>query len=228
RLLEAQSNERLQALLKISNTLGRTFEEEQIISQIADILTDIFKRADRCFVIFRSTNTGKLYPAVTRSRSPLMESTVLFSSTIVEKVLESGDALLFDASKIADDSDGDPKSAVESRIRSAIVAPLIDHDDRAFGLIQLDVHDITSVFTSEDLGLLVVIANQAALALENARLHKLFLSAAKIEQEMQTARLMQRSILPAKLPVVEGYQFQAYYQPARNVGGDYYDFVPDA
>jgi PAS domain S-box-containing protein len=46
----------------------------------------------------------------------------------------------------------------------------------------------------------------------------------RIEQELQVARLIQQTLLPKSVPTLEGYQIAAYYQPAREVGGDFYDF----
>ena len=48
---------------------------------------------------------------------------------------------------------------------------------------------------------------------------------ARIEQEMQTARLIQHSLLPKELPMISGWQLATHYQPAREVGGDLYDFL---
>ena len=48
----------------------------------------------------------------------------------------------------------------------------------------------------------------------------------KLEQELRTARRIQQSILPGKLPRLPGYDFGALIMPARSVGGDLYDFIP--
>src|ERR671917_656483 len=47
----------------------------------------------------------------------------------------------------------------------------------------------------------------------------------RIEQELQVARLIQHTLLPKSLPGLAGYEVAAYYQPAREVGGDFYDFL---
>jgi PAS domain S-box-containing protein len=47
----------------------------------------------------------------------------------------------------------------------------------------------------------------------------------RIEQELQVARLIQQTLLPKSLPGLPGYDVAAYYQPAREVGGDFYDFL---
>jgi serine phosphatase RsbU (regulator of sigma subunit) len=46
----------------------------------------------------------------------------------------------------------------------------------------------------------------------------------RIEQELRVARLIQQTLLPKSLPALEGYQIAAHYQPAREVGGDFYHF----
>jgi PAS domain S-box-containing protein len=47
----------------------------------------------------------------------------------------------------------------------------------------------------------------------------------RIEQELRVARLIQQTLLPKSLPGLPGYDMAAYYQPAREVGGDFYDFL---
>jgi PAS domain S-box-containing protein len=47
----------------------------------------------------------------------------------------------------------------------------------------------------------------------------------RIEQELRVARLIQHTLLPKSLPQLEGHQMAVYYQPAREVGGDFYDFL---
>ena len=47
----------------------------------------------------------------------------------------------------------------------------------------------------------------------------------RIEQELRIARLIQQTLLPKELPVLPGWKLDAYYQPARAVGGDFYDFI---
>jgi serine phosphatase RsbU (regulator of sigma subunit) len=47
----------------------------------------------------------------------------------------------------------------------------------------------------------------------------------RIEQELRVARLIEQTLLPKTLPGLPGYDVAAYYQPAREVGGDFYDFL---
>jgi phosphoserine phosphatase RsbU/P len=81
-------------------------------------------------------------------------------------------------------------------------------------------------FTTADRRSLALFANQAALALEQARLHQQALEKERLEREMELASQIQRGILPRELPALRGYDLAAWTRPARHVGGDYYDVMP--
>ena len=81
-------------------------------------------------------------------------------------------------------------------------------------------------FPDEDRRALALFANQAALALEQARLHQEALEKERLEREMELAAQIQRGILPRARPLVEGYELAGWTRPARHVGGDYFDAVP--
>ncbi|MCL7452500.1 MAG: PP2C family protein-serine/threonine phosphatase [Anaerolineae bacterium] len=70
------------------------------------------------------------------------------------------------------------------------------------------------------------LANQLAAALENARLHQEALARERLERELALARGIQTSFLPAHVPQVAGWSFAASLEPARQVSGDFYDFIP--
>jgi sigma-B regulation protein RsbU (phosphoserine phosphatase) len=80
-------------------------------------------------------------------------------------------------------------------------------------------------FLPGDRRTLGLFANQAAIALENARLHLRALEQERLEREMHVAAEIQRRILPKEAPVVSGYQLTGWNRPAREVGGDYYDLL---
>ena len=81
-------------------------------------------------------------------------------------------------------------------------------------------------FTPADARLLSLFANQAAAAIETARLHKEAIEKERIERELELAAAIQRQILPRDLPKVPGLDIAARNIPTRQVGGDYFDFFP--
>lgn len=81
-------------------------------------------------------------------------------------------------------------------------------------------------FTVADARLLSLFANQAAAAIETARLHQAAIEQERLERELELAAAIQREILPRFLPEVAGVELAASNLPTRQVGGDYYDFFP--
>ena len=80
-------------------------------------------------------------------------------------------------------------------------------------------------FEANELRLLSLFATQAAVALENARLHKEALEKQRIERELELAATIQRDILPKSIPQSEEIDIATLSRPARQVGGDYHAFV---
>lgn len=78
-------------------------------------------------------------------------------------------------------------------------------------------------FPESDRRTLELLANQAAIALENAELHRQALEKERLEREIELASEIQRQILPKGLPSVAGWELVGWNRPARHIGGDYYD-----
>jgi serine phosphatase RsbU (regulator of sigma subunit) len=225
-LLESQPAEKLRGLLEISANLSRTLELDQLLPKIADSLFLLFRQADRCFLIQTSEEMpGRMMPRVVRTRKPHEEANARYSRSIVRRCLETAQAFLSDDAS-RDDRIQLSQSVVDFKIRSVMCVPLVGLNGKAFGVIQLDTQDRSKKFTQEDLKLLWGVANQAAVALENARLHEETVSRERVKRDLELAHQVQLSFLPQRLPVVAGYEFWGHYEPAQEVGGDYYGFIP--
>ncbi|MCB9249305.1 MAG: SpoIIE family protein phosphatase [Ignavibacteriales bacterium] len=80
-------------------------------------------------------------------------------------------------------------------------------------------------FSPNDQRLLSIIAAQSAHVIENARLLKQEQELIKLEEEYRMAKEIQINILQKKIPTIDGYDIYAINIPAKEVGGDYYDFI---
>lgn len=109
-----------------------------------------------------------------------------------------------------------------------LVVPLVSQGD-LIGLINLGSRRSEQEYTSDDTKLLQDLSTQAAPALKVAQLvqqQKLeAIERERIQQELRVARLIQQTLLPQELPQLANWHVDAYYQPARAVGGDFYDFI---
>ncbi len=96
------------------------------------------------------------------------------------------------------------------------------------GVIYVDRRSPTRFFTAQDLALFESFASHAALAIENARLFEEALEKRRMESDLEVAREIQQSLLPHDFPELSWASIYGFNQPARQVGGDYYDvFLTD-
>jgi serine phosphatase RsbU (regulator of sigma subunit) len=97
------------------------------------------------------------------------------------------------------------------------------------GLLILGPHLKGEDYTGEERALLDTLAPQVAPALRVSQMVQVqqvqALERERIEQELRTAQEIQHSFLPKDVPALPGWQLTSYYQPAREVGGDFYDFL---
>jgi serine phosphatase RsbU (regulator of sigma subunit)/anti-sigma regulatory factor (Ser/Thr protein kinase) len=109
-----------------------------------------------------------------------------------------------------------------------MVIPLISQGELV-GLLNMGQRLSEQDYSTDDRRLLSDLATQAAPALRVAQLVREqqaeIRTRERLEQELRVARLIQQTLLPKDVPHRAGWQVAAYYQPARAVGGDFYDFL---
>ena len=147
------------------------------------------------------------------------------SSHVREMVLKEKRSLLV-RDALTDQALGARMSIVQDQIRSMLAVPL-QTKNGVIGLIYLDSPFLIREFTKEDLSVLTVMSNIAAVRIEHARLAELEQAEKLRAQEMEHAAMIQRSILPSNFPPFPDrreFQLHAHMTPARGVGGDLFDF----
>jgi sigma-B regulation protein RsbU (phosphoserine phosphatase) len=109
--------------------------------------------------------------------------------------------------------------------RSELVIPLL-LQDRCIGVFDLESPELDA-FKKSDAEILTLLASQAAVAIENARLYQTIRdNEARIEKELRFAQQVQEALLPTELPKrLKGVDVAARLSPARELGGDLYDFL---
>ena len=109
-----------------------------------------------------------------------------------------------------------------------LAVPLVSQGE-LIGLLNLGPRLSEQDYSTDDRGLLSNLATQAAPALRVAQLVRQQQAEIqvreRIEQELRVARLIQQTLLPKETPALAGWRVAQYYQPARAVGGDFYDFL---
>lgn len=113
------------------------------------------------------------------------------------------------------------------RTRCSLSLPLIDHRDALVGVMQV-INREGGVFGPDDEALAQALAAQCAVALTRARMTAAAIEGERLKREMELARVVQMSSLPAAMPRVEGYELHGEFQPAEETGGDTYDLAQTA
>lgn len=146
------------------------------------------------------------------------------STAVRDRVLNEKSSILVRDAQM-DDAFRERLSIVEQKVRTLMAVPL-QTKDRIIGLIYVDSPFFVREFTADDLNLLTVMANTAAIRIEQARLAEVEQTERMLARDLERAADIQRRFLPLAPPTLPGADLAGYNAPCRTVGGDYYDFFP--
>ena len=146
------------------------------------------------------------------------------STAMRDRVLKERSSVLVRNAQL-DDAFKSRTSILVHGVHTMMAAPL-QAKDRIIGLIYLDSPHVLREFTKDDLSLLTVMANVAAIRLENARLAEIEAAERILERDLAHAAEIQNRVLPQGAPEIAGLDLAGHNAACRTVGGDYYDFFP--
>lgn len=223
--LSVEPEVKLRAILDISNAVAHVLTLEDVSQQLLDKLFEIFPQADEGFVMLKEADGESLVLQASKTRRPSEDTTIGQSMTIVRQAMDSREAIL-SKDVPSDERFRSSDSVPQLKIHSMMCVPLMSKDNSAMGVIQIASHNLKQSFSQNDLDLLVAVASQAGLAVENSRLHEELIEQREISRDLEVATQIQLGFLPNQRPIIKGYEFYDYYEPAQSVGGDYFDYVP--
>jgi serine phosphatase RsbU (regulator of sigma subunit) len=145
------------------------------------------------------------------------------SQSIIDRALEKQASLLIP--EVQDDSQlKDQPSVLELKIKSAMCVPMYNNKEIT-GLIYVDRISMKKRFRNDDLTILTLLANMAAIKIENAQVQQQIIEAEIKRKQLEMARNEQRNFLPRKNPECEKFEIAGKNISCYEVGGDYYDFI---
>jgi len=159
----------LQLIYRVSHVLTESLDIHEILEKIMNCLFESLSRVDRCAILLLDDDKGDVSEIISRSRRQPSETKIVYSRSIVDRVIREGMPIL-----VQDTSNEDEIELSDSlkslRIRSVICVPLISRS-HVRGAIYADTLDIPHGFRKEDLYLLAGLSSPAAIAIENALLY---------------------------------------------------------
>ena len=210
----------LETLAEIGREFGAILQLDELLTRIANLTKRLIDY--RTFgILLVNDDTGELEMkvAVRYGDAETMLRVQLGVGLVGYAALHKEAVLVPDVSK-------DPRYIkVVDDARSELVIPLM-LKDRCIGVFDLESPELDA-FTKNHVEILTLLASQAAVAIENARLYETILAnEVRLEKEIRFAQRVQAALLPTELPKrLKGVDVAARFAPARGLGGDLYDFL---
>ena len=105
-----------------------------------------------------------------------------------------------------------------------LLIPII-MDNKVNALLGIGKKDNLQAYTEKDIELLEIMGRQIGITIDNALHHEDIVEKERMAEEMKLGREIQMALLPQTIPIIRGLNVQGLMQPAKEIGGDYYDFI---
>jgi len=229
RLYEARREEAWvsTALLQVSSSLENTTDLDEILERVVS-LTTLLAGVNRCALLLIEEEAGDFMPAqahgIPRERLPefLALRFAPGQMPLLDEIRERRAPVFADHA--SDGASASLQMMQEFGFSSLLGLPLLARGE-VIGAMLVDRVKMPRGLSERQISVLSGIANQVSVAIENARLYQESLEKERMSQELRVARDIQISFLPKECPHVPGWQICADWRSAREVGGDFYDFI---
>lgn len=225
--LLAQAEQRaaqLAALNEIARELSSMLDLERLLHHIMRRAVELLN-AEAGSLFLTDEATGDLvFRVVHGGAEHLVGTRIPAGAGIVGEALTTGRPVIVNKVKSDQRWFQDLDKSTGFSTESLLAVPLCTQDC-SLGVLELINRRDGTPFQDEDVELLTTFASHAGVAIEIANLHKAALEKERLERELELAHEMQSSLIPRRTPQIPGWDFAAWWKPARRVGGDFYDFV---
>ena len=211
----------LETMADVGREMSAILDLDELLTRLAHLLKRVIDyRIFGIALLNEESQLLELKVAIQYGDNPKAREPVKLGEGLV------GYAALHKEVVLVSDVRKDPRyiSAVEG-VRSELVVPLLAKD-RCIGVFDLESPEV-GAFTKQHAELLTLMASQAAVAIENARLYEsIRANEARFEKELRFAQRVQMALLPQELPKrLRGVDVSWHFDPARELGGDLCDFL---
>jgi sigma-B regulation protein RsbU (phosphoserine phosphatase) len=216
----ARQARQLTLLTEISRELTSILNVDQLLQRIADLVTRIIDYQMFSILLVDPTGTVLQHRFSLRFKESVhLKHEIPIGQGLVGHAAQSGQAVLVpDVSK-------DPRYVkANPETRSELCIPLI-YKDKVIGVLDIE-HTRRGYFNEDHVRIMTTMAAQVAIAIENATLYeRIARQEQRLEHDFALARELQFRLLPPKLPRLKHAEVAARFSPARQIGGDLYDFL---
>jgi sigma-B regulation protein RsbU (phosphoserine phosphatase) len=226
RLFEQQrlDAEAFETLAEIGREVAALLDLDELLSRIAQLTRRVVDyRTFGILLLNEPARELEMKVAVQYGEKVVLPKVALGEGLVGYAALHREAVLVPDVSK-------DPRYIkVVDDVRSELAVPML-LKDRCIGVFDLESPELDA-FSKRDVEILTLLASQAAVAIENARLYEeVSANEARLEKELRFAKRVQAALLPTQLPKrLKGVDLAASFAAARELGGDFHDLLlPDS
>jgi serine phosphatase RsbU (regulator of sigma subunit) len=220
-LIERRFNVRGREAIKAIETFTATLREEIDLDQLRERFLTVIQQTMQPYSVSLWTHASNEQQEQSGSKEEIM---VADDDPLLAYMLSHPGTLEVDRLQLESPALQDLKLHL-----AEILLPLASQGE-LLGLLILGLHLKGGAYTHEERTMLDTLAPQVAPALRVAQMvqeqQEQVRERERIEQELRTAQEIQHTFLPKDVPALPGWQLVPYYQSARKVGGDFYDFLP--
>ena len=213
----------LETVLEISKAITAEKDLDRLLGMILNGATQLL-RADRSSLFLVDEKRGELYSRIAQ-KSEIREIRFPMTAGLAGHVSRTKEILnipdAYDDPRF--NRDFDKKTGY--RTKSVLCIPLVTHEDRVVGVLQVINKAGGGPFGDYDISILNALSSHAAIVLDNAALVQHYLEKQKIKQSMEIARSIQMGLLPKEGVRIPGFSIEGWSQACDAVGGDYYDYL---
>ncbi len=218
----AGGEERLRSIYKIGKLIQSILDLDELLGKVMEITCQVLHPTQACIMLYDKQRNA-LIPKVSH-RPAGSTAALVISGSIIHQAMEDRVAVLM-SDGMKDERFKKSDSVVRQQITSAICSPLVSKGE-VLGALYLDTRGTSKHYTDADLQWATGVAGQAAMGIAISLLHTENIAKHEREKELQIARDIQRNLLPRTMPKIQGFEFGGISEPARTVGGDYFDLIP--
>jgi sigma-B regulation protein RsbU (phosphoserine phosphatase) len=220
-----QSEAQLRAVVGLRRALGGSLSLDEVLPRMLDGLFGIFTQADRGFALLIDPKSQRLVLRASRFKDGPEAGPLRLSLSLLDNVVKTKRAIL-SADAVSDSRFDSSHSIVDCQIRSVMCVPVMRSDGDVLGVVHVDSRDPRSRFEQADLEVLAGIAGDAAQVIEQAVAHDERIGQEQLKRDLELAHRVQQGLLPTRPPAIPGYEVFDFYEPAQQVGGDFFAYVP--
>lgn len=209
-------------ILEVTRQLSAPIDLVDLLQQVIDAARDLLN-ADRGTVFLYDDKTDELYAKVAHGAKEIRFPA---NAGIAGEAAQSRRIVRVDDCYADARFNQEIDKQTGYHTRCLLTVPLIGHDDRLVGVLQVLNKGVDNRFDEEDEQIALALASQAAVVLQRAVLLEEHLVKEKMERDLALAREIQSRVLPEVLPTLAGYEMAGWSDPADETGGDIYDVIP--